>query len=280
MIQTHFADVGDIQLHYAIAGEGPALVLLHGWPQSWRAWKKVIPLLAPNYTVIAPDLRGLGLSSLAQDGYAKRKVAEDVVRLVRDVLGHRVFYLAGHDWGGPVAFSLAMDHPDLVKKLAILDVAIPGDGSPNISQGGQRWHHAFHQTADLPEELTRGREDIYLGWFYRNYGHAPDVLDEAEIADHVALYSRPGRMSAGFGYYRALAQDITDNRERLERRGKLAMPVLALGGDSSWGRRTEVLESVSRVATSVIGGVISRAGHWIPEEQPEEVASQFTRFFI
>lgn len=281
MIQTHFAEAGDVTLHYAIAGSGPALVLLHGWPQSWRCWRKVIPLLAGQYELIAPDLRGLGLSSIAKDGYAKRRVAQDVWTLVHDVLGHREFFLAGHDWGGPTAFSLALDHPAAVRKLAILDVAIPGDGNTNISQGGRRWHHAFHQTAELPEELTAGREEVYLGWFYRNYGHAPDVLEPAEIAEHVALYSRPGRMSAGFGYYRALEQDIADNRERLAglAGGKLAMPVLALGGDSAWGRRTEVLESVSRVAQVASGGVVSRCGHWMPEEQPEEVAARLAAFF-
>ena len=278
MIQTHFADVGDATLHYATAGTGPTLVLLHGWPQSWRCWRKVIPLLARDYTVIAPDLRGLSLSSPAQDGYAKRLVAQDVWTLVHDVLGHREFFLAGHDWGGPTAFSLALDHPQAVRKLAILDVAIPGDGTPNISQGGQRWHHAFHQTPQLPEQLTAGREDVYLGWFYRNYGHGPDVLDPEEIADHVALYSRPGRMSAGFGYYRALAQDIADNQERLAN-GKLTVPVLALGGDSGWGRGTQVLESVSRVAHTASGGVVSRCGHWMPEEQPHEVGSRLSAFF-
>jgi len=279
MIQTHFADVGTVKIHYALAGSGPALVLLHGWPQSWRAWRHVIPPLSSKYTVIAPDLRGLGLSSLADDGYAKRKVGEDVWALVTQVLKHQQFYLAGHDWGGPTAFSIALDHPESVRKLAILDVAIPGDGAPNISQGGQRWHHPFHQTADLPEELTQGREDIYLGWFYRNYGHAPDVLEATEIAEHVALYARPGRMSAGFGYYRALSQDIADNRTRLAA-GKLAIPVLALGGDSGWGRRMEVVESVSRVAHSVTGGVVERCGHWMPEEQPEAVAKQLSDFFV
>ena len=277
-MQTHFASVGDIELHYAIAGTGPALVLLHGWPQTWRAWRKVMQLLEGSYTLIAPDLRGLGLSSLANDGYAKRKVAEDVWRLVHNVLGHQEFFLAGHDWGGPVAFSLALDHPESVRKLAILDVAIPGDGSPNISQGGKRWHHPFHQTSELPELITAGREDIYLGWFYQNYGHAPNVLEQSEIDDHVALYARPGRMQAGFGYYRALDQDVADNVARLER-GKLEMPVLALGGDSGWGRGMEVLESLRRVAQTVTGGVIARSGHWLPEEQPEAVAAQFSQFF-
>jgi len=198
--------------------------------------------------------------------------------LVHDGLGYDEFFLAGHDWGGPTAFSLALDHRDAVKKLAILDVAIPGDGSANISQGGKRWHHAFHQTPELPEMLTAGREDVYLGWFYRNYGHAPDVLEPAEIDDTVAQYSRPGRMSAGFGYYRALEQDIADNKARLAK-GKLRMPVLALGGDSGWGRRSEVLDSVSRVAETCTGGVVANCGHWMPEEQPREIAAQFSNFF-
>ena len=278
MIQTHFADLGPIRLHYALAGSGPAVVLLHGWPQTWRAWRKVIPLLEGQYTVIAPDLRGLGQSSLAADGYAKRQVAADVWTLVHDVLDHAEFFLAGHDWGGPTAFSLALDHPQAVRKLAILDVAIPGDGAANISQGGKRWHHAFHQTPELPEQLTAGREHIYLDWFYRNYGHAPDVLEQAEIDEHVALYARPGRMNAGFGYYRALAQDMADNQERLAN-GKLRMPVLALGGDSGWGRRTEVLDSVARVAENVTGGVVARCGHWMPEEQPLEIATRLSTFF-
>jgi pimeloyl-ACP methyl ester carboxylesterase len=278
MIQTRFADVGALKIHYATAGRGPALVLLHGWPQTCRAWRKVIPLLQDRYTVIAPDLRGLGLSSLASDGYAKRQVAADVWGLVHGVLGHDEFFLAGHDWGGPTAFSLALDHPQAVRRLAILDVAIPGDGAANISQGGKRWHHAFHQTSELPELLTAGREDLYLGWFYRNYGHAPDVLEPQEIAEHVALYARPGRMSAGFGYYRALPQDIADNEARLAG-GRLRMPVLGLGGDSGWGRRTEVLDSVSRVAEDATGGVIARCGHWMPEERPEELAARLSDFF-
>ena len=131
----------------------------------------------------------------------------DVRALDHDTLGDREYFLAGHDWGGPVAFSLALDHPDEVRKLAIQDAPIAGDGASNISQGGQRWHHAFDQTIGLPEQLTEGREEIYLRSFYcATTVVRPDVKNDEEIADHVALYSRPGRMSAGFGYYRALAR--------------------------------------------------------------------------
>ena len=278
MIETRYETVGAARMHYAITGSGPVIALIHGWPQSWRAWRKLMPLLADAYTLVAPDMTGLGLSSLGSGDYSKRSVANDIWRLLSERLGIDEFFLAGHDWGGPVAFSLALDHPQNVRRLAILDVAIPGDGAPNISQGGKRWHHAFHQTQELPEMLTAGRERFYLDWFYKNYGHRPDAVDETEIGEYVRLYSRPGRMAAGFGYYRAIPKDIEDNRARLVA-GKLKVPTLALGGDSGWGRGAEVEQSVRRVATDVTGGVVSACGHWIPEEQPEDVARRLREFF-
>jgi pimeloyl-ACP methyl ester carboxylesterase len=274
----HEADLGDVRLHYVTAGQGFPVVLLHGWPQSWYEWRHVIPGLAERYEVIAPDLRGLGDSSRPADGYDKQTVAHDIWRLVHDRLGKQAFFLVGHDWGGPTAYALAAAHPDAVRKLAILDVAIPGDGSPNISQGGRRWHHAFHQTPDLPEALVTGREDIYLGWFYRTYGARPDAIPEADTAEYLRVYRRPGALRAGFAYYRAIPRDIADN-EAIRARFKLPMPVLALGGDSGWGRGMEVMESLRRMATDVTGGVIADCGHWIPEEQPAELLRQLLAFF-
>ena len=277
-ISHHHADLGDVRLHYVTAGAGFPVVLLHGWPQSWYEWRHVIPRLAETYRVIAPDLRGLGDSSRPLDGYDKKTVGNDVWRLVHERLGIEAFFLVGHDWGGPTAYALAAAHPDAVRKLAILDVTIPGDGSPNISQGGRRWHHAFHQTPDLPEALIAGREDIYLGWFYRNYGRHPTVIPEADIAEYLRTYRQPGALRAGFAYYRAIPRDIADN-EAIARAFKLPMPVLALGGDRSWGRRTEVLESLRRVASDVRGGVIEECGHFMPEEQPERLLRRLLEFF-
>lgn len=236
-----------------------------------------MPLLAGRYQVIAPDLRGLGDSSRPDRGYDKRTVGEDVWRLAHDVLDCERFNLVGHDWGGVVAFSIALDHPQAVRRLAILDVTIPGDGSPGFSQGGRRWHHAFHQTRELPEALIEGREDVYLGWFYRNYGHAPDAIPEEEIDAYVRCYRRPGALSAGFEYYRELPRDIQDNEQRLKN-ARLSMPVLAVGGASGWGRGSEVFESLSRVASNVRGAVIENCGHWIPEEQPEILARHLLSF--
>jgi pimeloyl-ACP methyl ester carboxylesterase len=276
MMEHAHADLGDVRLHYVTAGAGFPVVLLHGWPQSWYEWRRVIPGLAERFRVIAPDLRGLGDSSRPADGYDKKTVGSDVWRLVHDVLGLDAFYLVGHDWGGPTAYAVAAAHPDAVRKLVILDVTIPGDGSPGISQGGRRWHHALHQTLDLPEALVAGREDIYLGWFYRHYGAQP--LADEDIAEYLRIYRQPGALRAGFAYYRAIARDMEDNAAVIAG-FKLPMPVLALGGDRSWGRRMEVVESLRRVAVDVQGGMVENCGHWMAEEQPEELLRRLLSFF-
>ena len=277
-MQHHYADLTDVRLHYVVAGQGFPVVLLHGWPQTWYEWRHIIPGLSQKFQVIAPDLRGLGDSSRPAAGYDKKTVGNDIWRLVHDVLKIDAFYLVGHDWGGPTAYAVAAAHPEAVKKLAILDVTIPGDGSPNISQGGRRWHHAFHQTMDLPEALVAGREDIYLGWFYRNYGHRPDVIPDADIAEYLRTYRQPGALRAGFSFYRNIPRDVADN-EAIAATFKLPMPVLALGGNNAWGRRMEVVESLRRMATDVRGGVIDNCGHWMPEEQPDELLRHLLDFF-
>lgn len=277
-VSHHYADLSAVRMHYVTAGEGEPLVLLHGWPQSWYEWRPVIDRLAPHYRIIAPDLRGLGDTSIPVDGYDKKTIAEDVWQLVHGHLGITRFLLVGHDWGGPTAYSLAAHHAEAVRKLAILDVTIPGDGSPNISQGGKRWHHAFHQTPDLPEELIAGREDIYLGWFYRNYPHRPDAIPADAIAEYLRCYRRPGAMTAGFAYYRNIPRDVAYNAELIAR-FKLPMPVLALGGAQSWGRRMEVVESLRRVAVNVEGGMLEACGHFMPEEQPDELCTRLRQFF-
>lgn len=277
-ITHHFAHLTQLRLHYVTAGQGEPVVLLHGWPQTWYSWHRVIPLLAAHHFVIAPDLRGLGDSGRPESGYDKRTIAADIHELMTSVLHLPSFFLVGHDWGGPVAFSLAAHYPKAVRRLAIIDVAIPGDGNPGINQGGRRWHHGFHQTLDLPEALVAGREEIYLGWFYRNYGARADAIDQTAIAEYLRAYREPGALHSGFEYYRNIARDIADN-EAILANGKLAVPVLALGGTDGWGRGMEVVHSCKRVAADVRGGVIANAGHWVPEEQPQELAQQLLAFF-
>ena len=266
-LQHGYADVGEVLLHYVTIGKGEPLVLLHGWPQTWYEWRRVMPALSAEFQVIAPDLRGLGDSSRPPDGYDKRSMAEDIWRLLSGSLEIERCCVVGHDWGGPVAFALATAHPEAVRRLAILDVVIPGDGG-DFSQGGRRWHHAFHMTSDLPEALVSGRERVYLAWFYRNFAWRPDAIGEAEIEEYLRTYRQPGALRAGFALYRALPQDSADNAAAIAR-GKLAMPVLAVGGGRSFGRGEEVEQSLRRVAENVTGVVVPDCGHWIPEEQPE-----------
>jgi pimeloyl-ACP methyl ester carboxylesterase len=271
-----YADLGDVLIHYATAGSGPPLVLLHGWPQTWYEWRRIVPALAPYYTLVMPDLRGLGDSSRPVDGYDKKTVANDIWRLVHDRLGHERFYLVGHDWGGPTAYALAAAHPEAVRRLVILDVVIPGDGG-DFSQSGRRWHHAFHMTPDLPEALVQGRERLYIGWFYRTFGYRPDAIGEAELDEYARTYAQPGAMRAGFAFYRALPQDAADNAV-IVKRFKLPMPVLGIGGANGRGRGAEVEQSLRRVATDVRADIFNECGHWIPEEQPTRLAAALRAF--
>lgn len=263
--------------HYVVEGDGDVVVLLHGWPETWYCWRRVMPLLSDCHRVIAPDLRGLGDTEDPHEGYDKRSIARDVRRLL-DELGVERYHLVGHDWGGVVAWSLAANWPAGIRSLSIVDVAIPGDGAPDISQGGRRWHHAFHQTRELPETLVTGREAEYLGWFYDNYGAGPHAIDDEERAEYLRSYREPARLAAGFEYYRALPQDARDNAEKATE-NLPAMPVLAIGGGEGFGRGAEVEASLRRMARDVEGLVIPGAGHWVPEEQPEALARALRAFF-
>jgi pimeloyl-ACP methyl ester carboxylesterase len=275
-LQHYHADLGDVRLHYVSAGEGPAVVLLHGWPQTWFMWRDIIPGLAAHYRVIAPDLRGLGDSSRPVSGYDKKTMANDVWRLAHEVLGEQRLFVAGHDWGGPTAFALAAQHRDAVRRLAIFDVPVPGDGTPVMF--GNRWHHGLHWELDFPEALTAGREDVYLGFFYRNWGARPDAISEEAQKEYLRTYRLPGAMRAGFNLYRATPQDVVDN-EAFLRQGKLPMPVLCYGGPHGRGRGMAAMESWQRVASDVRGGIAEGCGHWIPEERPGWSVQQLLVFF-
>lgn len=271
-----FADLGDVRLHYVTAGQGAAVVLLHGWPQTWYMWRKILPGLAQRYRVVVPDLRGLGDSSRPAGGYDKKTLAHDVWRLVHDVLGEQRFFLVGHDWGGPTAFALAAQHRQAVRRIAIFDVPVPGDGTPVMFNN--RWHHGLHWELDFPEALTAGREDVYLGFFYRNWGARPDAISEEDQREYLRTYRQPGAMRAGFNLYRATVQDIEDNQAFIAQ-GKLEMPVLCYGGAAGRGRGVAAMESWQRVASDVRGGIAEGCGHWIPEERPEWVVERLLEFF-
>ena len=275
---SHFADLDGVNLHYLRAGQGEPVVLVHGIPQTSHEWRYVMPRLANQYTVIAPDLRGLGDSSRPAGAYDKKTLGADIASLVIDHLGFKRFHLVGHDWGGPVAFAVAARHPDAVQTLSILDVVIPGDGA-DFSQGGRRWHHAFFRTLDLPEQLCFGREEMVMNWLFENYGYRANCISEEDKAEFLRTYKKPGAFRALLEIYRALPQDAADNAAILAARGKLKMPVLALGGDKAFGRGMECIESLRRVADNVRGGLVKDSGHWVAEEQPEFLTDELLKLF-
>ncbi|MGB9169294.1 MAG: alpha/beta hydrolase [Nitrososphaeraceae archaeon] len=280
MFSHHKIYVNGIELHYVIGGDdrqGDPVVLLHGWPETWYEWRHVIPqLIANNYTVIAPDLRGLGDSERPETGYDKKTVAEDIYQLVKK-LGYSKIYLVAHDWGGPVAYSYAAAHPQDVRKMVIIDTLLPGFGveeAANFSPNGL-WHLSFHAVRDLPEKLIDGKEDIYLNWFYDHYSYNQSAITSEDREEYVKQYSKPGAIRAGFEYYRAIFEDEEQNKEY--GKDKLDMPILTIGGEAGVGNLTTI--SFQKVANNVTGITLPNTGHFIPEERPNFLTKQILEFF-
>ena len=267
----HTASVNGIQMHYVIGGQGDPVVLLHGWPQTWYEWHRVMPALAKNYTVIAPDLRGLGDSSKPVTGYDGNTTAEDIYQLLSQLGLDQKINLVGHDVGVHTAYSYAAAHPNNVSKLVILDVPVPGFYPPGFEDCC--WWFSFHQTPDIPEILTAGKEREYLSWFYTTFAYNPEAITEADIDKYVSKYSAPGGMRAGFEYYRAFPITAEQNKEHSN--VKLPMPVLALGGEYT---RDAALTSMKSLATDVRGGIVPFSGHWIPEERPDYLVKELAKF--
>ena len=266
------------QIHYVIGGQGDPVVLLHGWPETWYAWRHIMPALAQNYTVIAPDLRGLGDSSKPTTGYDGKTVAEDIHQLVTQ-LGFSTIYLVGHDIGTWVAYPYAAEHPTEVEKLVVMDVTIPGFAPPGAMP---RWWFFFHQTPDVPEALVEGKEMEYLSWHYRGLALNPSAITQDAINEYVSRYSAPGGMRAGFEYYRAFQDNVMQNQNYSQT--KLPMPVLALGGSYIpvlGGNITlpSIVYGMQQLAENVTGIRVPNSGHFIAEEQPQFVINQLSNFF-
>jgi pimeloyl-ACP methyl ester carboxylesterase len=276
----HTASVNGIQLHYVIGGQGDPIVLLHGWPETWYAWHKVMPALAKNYTVIAPDLRGLGDSSKSPTGYDGNTTAEDIYQLVSQ-LGFSKVFLVAHDVGAQTAYSYAAGHPNNVSKLVFMDYIFPGFYPPNF-EGVCCWWFSFHQTRDIPELLTAGNEREYLSWHYRGLAYNREAITEADIDTYVSSYSAPGGMRAGFEYYRAFPMNAEQNKALSET--KLQIPVLAISGDIYPALGGDLpgnvtLNSTQALAANVTGITVPLSGHYIAEEQPVFLVDLLDNFF-
>jgi pimeloyl-ACP methyl ester carboxylesterase len=275
----HMASVNGIQMHYVIGGQGDPVVLLHGWPQSWYEWRHIMPALAKNYTVIAPDLRGFGDSSKPTTGYDGDTTAEDINQLVSQ-LGFSKIFLVAHDVGVQTAYSYAATHPNNVTKAVFMEFPFPGFLPPEFGQGP--WWFAFHQVPNLPEALVEGNEREYISWFFKGLAYNPSAITEEDIDVYASHHSAPGAMRAGFEYYRAFPVDAERNRESAM--NKITMPVLVLGGDIYPALGGDfpgnlALSSTQALAANVTGVTVPLSGHWIPEEQPEFVIDQLFNFF-
>jgi pimeloyl-ACP methyl ester carboxylesterase len=251
-------------IHVRVGGKGPAVVLLHGYGETGDMWVPMAADLARDHTVIVPDLRGMGLSARAAAGYDKKTQAGDVAG-VMDALKVERADVVAHDIGNMVAFAFAAQNPSRVTRLVLIDAPVPGVGPwDEILKNPLLWHFRFGGP-DM-ERLVAGRERIYLDRFWNEFSATPAKFTEEARVHYAALYARPGAMHAGFSQFAAFDQDAIDNRAWLAGGGKLTMPVLALGGDKSFGTTMAVV--MRAAATNVTEGVVPESGHWIMEENP------------
>jgi pimeloyl-ACP methyl ester carboxylesterase len=251
------------RIYVRIGGAGPAVVLLHGFGETGDMWAPLAARLSRDHTVIVPDLRGLGLSSRPAGGYDKKTQGEDVAGLL-DALKVDKVDLVTHDIGNMVGYAFAAEHPERVKKFVIIDAPLPGIGPwDDIIRSHALWHFSFY--GPDAERLVKGRERIYLDRFWNEFSADPKKFDEASRAHYAKLYAQPGAMHAGFEQFKAFDQDATDNKAFVAK-GMLTMPVLAVGGEKSFG---PMMATVMRAAAAnVQGAVVPNSGHWVMEENP------------
>ncbi len=262
-------------IHVRVGGQGPAVVLLHGFGDTGDMWAPVAAALAKDHSVVVPDLRGMGLSSHPETGYDKKTQARDIAQVL-DCLKIDKAALVTHDIGNMVGYAFAALFPARVTRWIIIDAPLPGIGPwDEITRSPALWHFNF-RGPDV-ERLVKGRERIYLDRFWNELSANPKKIDEATRRHYAQLYGRPGAMHSAFNQFAAFAQDAVDNKE-LAQKGKLGMPVLALGADHSFG--TQMAEIMRLVATDVTPGVIADSGHWVMEEQPEQTAAAIVKFIV
>jgi pimeloyl-ACP methyl ester carboxylesterase len=260
-----------LRLHYVTAGEGErTIVLLHGFPQTWWAWHRVIPVLVEaGFRVVAPDYRGAGHSWRPVGGYDKRTMADDIHRLLRQHLQvDGPIILVGHDIGLMIGYAYAQAHRNEVSHLVVMDAPLPGTAVFDRLRSDPRvWHFAFHGARDVAEMLVAGRERLYLQAFINVRIFDISAISDSDLDIYASAYGAPGAMRAGFEVYRAFDRDAEDNRDALQRNGKLTVPVLAVYGTiSNSGPLVE--EMMKEVAETVTGLRVPRSAHWIAEENP------------
>ncbi|MFF3488974.1 alpha/beta fold hydrolase [Streptomyces sp. NPDC002701] len=281
---THkFAKVRGVRMHYVTGGEGPALVLLHGWPQTWYEWRKVMPALAKHHTVYALDLPGLGDSEGSPESFDKKTLARYVHGLLHDRIGLDSFDLVAHDLGGGVGFQYVSQFPGQVKSYVHMDYPLPGPTLPAAQYRTFSWHMAFNSQQAIPEKLIDNPSDVreYLTAFYPQVAYGGTAFGgkrtrspftEAETNEFVRTYSRPDVLHAGFELYRNLDKDERDNTAA----ARVDTPTLLLTATGLLASARPTLDPMLRNITRAVE--IPEAGHWLAEENPEAVAREILSF--
>ena len=267
------AEVDGVKLHYTTGGHGPALILLHGYAETSRMWTPILPQLGEEFTVIAPDLPGIGDSSIPADGLDMKTAAIRIHALARS-LGVEKARVVGHDIGLMVAYAYAAQFPAEVEKLVVMDAFLPGvEGGDAVYNNPGLWHFRFH--GETPAALVRGRERMYFDYYWNEFAaDKTRSLSEADRKAYTEAYARPGRMKAGWSYFASFPQTAKDFAQLSQT--KLTMPVLSIGGEKSLG---DVLgQQMKVVASDVTVVVLKNTGHWILEENPRGTTDALLKF--
>ena len=272
--KTQTIESNGAKIYVRVGGTGPAVVLLHGFGDTGDMWAPAARALYKDHTVIVPDLRGMGMSSQPAGGYDKKTQGQDIAK-VMDTLKVDKAALVTHDIGNMVGFALAAQYSERITKWVIIDAPLPGIGPwDEILKSPLLWHFNF-RGPDV-DRLVKGRERIYLDRFYNELSANPKAIDEATRNHYARLYARPGNMHYAFEQFATFnTKDAKDNKE-FEAKGKLPMPVLALGADHSFGETQAVV--LRFVASNVEAGIVKNSGHWIMEEQPAQTVGLIKAF--
>jgi pimeloyl-ACP methyl ester carboxylesterase len=272
-IASRMAKVDGVTLHYLTAGHGPAVILLHGYTQTSRMWKPIIPLLAEKFTVIAPDLPGIGDSEIPKDGLDMKTAAIRIHALAKS-LGVEKARVVGHDIGLMVAYAYAAQFPAETEKLVVMDAFLPGvAGWEEVYNNSGIWHFRFN--GPTPETLVQGRERTYFEHFWNNFAaDKARSIPEADRVAYAAAYARPGRMRAGWAYFVSFQQAARDFAVLSQT--KLTMPVLAIGGEKANGEL--LARQMKLVATAATMIVLKNTGHWVLEESPKDTTDALMKF--
>jgi pimeloyl-ACP methyl ester carboxylesterase len=272
-IVSRDATVEGVSLHFLSAGHGPMVVLIHGYAETSRMWRPIMPVLAERFTVIAPDLPGIGDSAIPVDGLDMKTAAIRIHALARS-LGAQNAEVVGHDIGLMVAYAYAAQFPAEVTKLVVMDAFLPGvDGWEAVYNNPGIWHFRFN--GPIPEALVQGRERTYFEHFWNDFAaDKTHSIPEADREAYTAAYSKPGRMRAGWAYFVSFQQAANDFAQLSQT--KLTMPVLSIGGEKANG---DVLaHQMKLVASDVTFVVLKDTGHWVMEERPQETMAALVKF--